>query len=80
MKISDEDAKWLLYYGTLEADALDIKLDDLGRIDLGIELAFEVLEEQTVCDRKKIEDIFWKRIKAIAEYDFSGKSNSNEKT
>lgn len=66
---TDEEIKWLLFYGEPNRNS-SFKLDDLGRIDTGIALAFEVLEEKTIVNRQKIEEIFWKRIRAIAECNF----------
>jgi len=62
---TDEEVKWLLFYGEPKRDS-KIKLDDEGRIDHAIMIMFELLEEQTVFNKKEVERIFWERIKSLA--------------
>jgi len=64
---SDMEAKWLLCYGE-ESRESKVKLDNEGRIDYQIEQMFNLLEEHTIWKRKEIEELFWNRITAIANY------------
>ena len=64
---SDNEAKWLLFYGE-ESRKGKVKLDDEGRIDYPINHMFSLLEEHTIWKRKEIEELFWNRITAIANY------------
>lgn len=64
---SDNEAKWLLCYGE-ESREGKVKLDDEGRIDYQIDIMFNLLEKHTYWKRKEIEELFWNRITAIANY------------
>jgi hypothetical protein len=62
---SDDEIKWLVYYGESSNKEDAIKIDGLGRIDLAIEIAFDMLKKETVFNAEKIESIFWQRIKFL---------------
>lgn len=66
-ELSMEEVKELFLYGTNKSKNIDIRNNDNTELDYAISQIFELLQK-TPFDYKKVERVFWDRIKALANY------------
>ncbi len=66
-ELTDLDLKWLLFYGKTTSQVKEIVIDNLGQIDWALNSAFDLLDKETYFNEPVVKDIFWKRIRLIAE-------------
>jgi hypothetical protein len=65
-KFNESEVKHLLFYGTPSRQS-DFKIDDgVWKLDFAIDAMFDLLDKHTFIDRKAAEELFWKRIKNLA--------------
>ena len=65
--LSAEECEKLIYYGKLESKGIVLD-DEKKHLDYVLLRAFDLLKEKTVFDVEEAKKMFWKRIKALANY------------
>lgn len=67
--VTIDDVKHLIYYGKSKDEKVIIN-ETKGRLDYSTDMMFDLLEKYSVYDRLKVEQMFWERIKILANTNF----------
>jgi hypothetical protein len=76
-QLSIDDCKTLLYYGETRDKSIVLKAGE-GHLDLCLDVMFECLDYNNF-DRMRAENLFWTRIRALANEYYKSDENSQLK-